>query len=74
MACRVGMSTTPYTRMKYWREEEGYTKSAILGKNLTYEEALALEAEKKKEYDCDKGSPGGERVPGAVWSVYIVHN
>lgn len=71
MACRVGMSTTPYTRMQYWKEEEGYTDGEILHSNLTYDEATKLEREEAQSRGCKYGE-GGERKEGNVWSVYHV--
>ena len=72
--CRVGMATNPDERIQYWAKEEGYNKYSILGEKLTYEEAQEMESQKKIEYDCDKGSPGGGYVAGRVWSVYIVYS
>ena len=71
MACRVGMSTTPYTRMKYWKDKEGHTHSEILVSDLTYEEAQTRESREARARGC-RSSPGGEYVSGRVWSVYHV--
>ena len=35
MGCRVGMSTTPYTRIEHWKEKEGHTGGEVLANNLT---------------------------------------
>ncbi len=71
MACRVGMSTTPYTRIEYWRQREGHTHGKVLAARLTYEDAQAQEKQEAERRNC-YAEPGGEHVPGRVWSVYVV--
>lgn len=71
MACRVGMSTTPYTRINYWKETEGHTYGKILASGLTYRQALELEKEEAAARGC-RASGGGPRKSGKVWSVYYV--
>lgn len=71
MACRVGMSTDPDERIRYWKEKEGHTYSTILASGLTYSEAQALETKEARERNC-RSSPGGQYVPGRVWSVYYL--
>ena len=71
MACRVGMSTKPLDRIKYWKDQEGHTHSKILADKLTYDRAQAREEREATERGC-RQSPGGKHVPGAVWSVYHV--
>ena len=71
MACRVGMSTTPWTRIAHWKEEEGHTHGEVLRSGLTYDRALALEAEEATKRGCTY-APGGERNDKNDWSVYHV--
>ena len=71
MACRVGMSTDPDERIRYWKEKEGHTYSTILASGLTYDEALAREEKEAKDRGC-RQSGGGPRISGRVWSVYYL--
>lgn len=71
MACRVGMSTDPMERVKYWKAKEGYTNHDVLARGLSYDQALAREAKEAQTRGC-KYEGGGPRKPGYVWSVYIV--
>ena len=70
MACRVGMSTDPEKRIKYWKDKEGHTHSKILASGLTYDEALKREEEEALARGCCQ-SGRGPRVPGE-WSVYHI--
>ena len=74
MACRVGMSRYPHTRIKYWKDKEGHTFSKILHSELTYKQATDLEKSEAEARNCTY-SPGGD--PGdyrhkKVWSVYYL--
>ena len=69
--CRIGMSTTPYERIAYWKQEEGHTEGVVLENNLTYEEALAREAALAAAHGC-YSKPGGAYKSGRVWSIYKV--
>lgn len=71
MACRVGSSTNPQERIDHWKRAEGYTQSRILASGLTYEQAQKAERQEAAASGCT-ASGGGARVPGAVWSVYMV--
>ena len=71
MACRVGMSTNPQERIEYWAQLEGHTHYQILAEGLTYDEAHVRERAEAQARGCTQ-SGGGQRVLGAVWSVYIV--
>ena len=74
MGCRVGMSTTPYLRIKHWKEKEGHTSGRVLAKDLTYAGAQArekTEAESRGCYFKPGGDPGNDRYKN-VWSVYLV--
>ena len=71
MACRVGMSTDPQTRIQYWKNEEGYLYSQILASGLTYDQALAREKLEAEARNC-KYQGGGAKVTGYVYSVYYV--
>ena len=71
MACRVGMSTTPYTRIDYWKQREGHTHGEVLETGLTYEQAQRREQAVAQARNC-YAEPGGARISGPVWSVYIV--
>ena len=52
-------------------EKEDHTNFDILADELTYEEAQRLEDAAAKERGCT-AEPGGRKVPGSVWSVYVV--
>ena len=71
VVCRVGMATDPFERIQHWMDKEGHTNFDILADELTYEEAQRLEDAAAKERGC-KAEPGGRKVPGPVWCVYIV--
>ena len=71
MACRVGMSQYPLTRINHWKKQEGHTHSKILAKNLTYSEALAREKVEAEARGC-RYRGGGEKASGRVYSVYHV--
>ena len=71
MACRVGMSTNPDERIRYWKEQEGHTYSTILARRLTYDGALAREKQEAEDRGC-RYSGGGQRISGRVWSVYYL--
>lgn len=70
MTCRVGMSTMPNSRIAYWKGK-GYAGGEIIVSKLTYDQAQAREKQEASERGCIS-EPGGERVPGEVWSVYHV--
>ncbi len=67
----VGMtSQNPYLRKQEW-ENQGRVISdfVIIQTGLTYDEAQELENSYKiKGYQAE---PGGPRVPGVVYSVYV---
>ena len=74
MACRIGISTEPQSRIDYWKRQEGHTHSRILARNLTYNAAQARESREAANRGC-RSAPGGD--PGSnrnrnVWSVYHV--
>ena len=71
MACRVGMSQTPLERIEHWKKTEGHTDGKILASGLTYDQATAREKTEAQRLGCHYQG-GGERSPGAVWSVYHV--
>ena len=74
MACRVGISKYPYSRIHHWKKEEGHTSGTVLANELTYSEAQTREKSEATTRGCHS-SPGGD--PGddrdrRVWSVYMV--
>ena len=74
MACRIGISTNPQSRINHWKREEGYTHSRILAKNLTYDTAQARETREAAKRGC-RSATGGDPGPNRnrrVWSVYHV--
>lgn len=71
MACRVGMSTTPYERIEHWKREEGHTSGSVLHSNLSYSQATEKEAIEARARGCTY-HPGGEDNGQYNWSVYIV--
>ena len=71
MACRVGMSRYPHTRMQHWKDVEGHTYGKVLHENLTYDQALAKEKEEANARGCHQES-GGQRTTTRDWAVYYV--
>ena len=69
MACRVGMSTNPDERIKYWKAVEGHTHSRILARGMTYENAIKREKEEAQKRGC-RYQQGGQPVSGRAWSIY----
>ena len=71
MACRVGMSRYPHTRIQEWKDDEGHNYGKVLAEKLTYDQALAMEKREAKERGCH-ASPGGARTNTKDWAVYYV--
>lgn len=71
MGCRVGMSTDPEERIRYWKRVEGHTSGRVISKGLTYREAQTKEEEAARSGGCVHAA-GGEHKAGRVWSVYKV--
>ena len=71
MACRVGMSTTPWDRIDYWKRRELHTHGEVLAPGLTYEGAQRREEIEAAARGCH-AEHGGQYVAGPVWSVYLV--
>ena len=71
MACRIGMSTDPEERIRYWKNTEGHTGHNILATGLLYHEAQIFEQDAAKDKGC-RQEEGGQYIAGAVWSVYHV--
>ena len=59
MACRIGMSTEPQSRIDYWKRQEGHIHSRVLARNLTYDAAQARESREAAKRGCRRapGSP-----------------
>ena len=76
MACRVGMSMYPYSRMAHWKSKEGYKHGEILESCLTYDQAQMTEAACAAALACKQGSGGdpGDHRDEPVWSVYHVYD
>ena len=68
---RVGITSDIQERKRYWQSQYRGLTLEIVAEGLTYEEAQ----EKENEYLAKgyEGSPGGERVPGRVYSVYVFY-
>ncbi len=71
MACRVGMSTTPLSRIAYWKRKEGHTYSKILASGLTFKQATRREMKEAESRECT-AHPGGKDNGRSNWSVYYV--
>ena len=71
MGCRVGMDTDPHERIQHWKGKEGHTDGKVLHSGLTYGEAQVLEKQEARTRGCVSW-PGGAKVEGRVWSVYLV--
>lgn len=72
MACRIGMSTAPWERIRYWKNN-GYSSDRILARELTYDQAQRREKDEagKCGSHCVQ-EPGGPRIAGSVYFVYRV--
>ncbi len=74
MACRIGISKYPHTRMQEWKDAEGHTYGKVLAENLTYDQAHKREREEATARSCHYapgGDPGDDRNR-KVWAVYYV--
>lgn len=71
MACRIGMSTTPLTRIAYWKRKEGHTYSKILARGLTFKQASNREKREAEARGCNHYQ-GGKDNGRSNWSVYYV--
>ena len=71
MSCRIGMSTYPQERIRYWKNTEEHTHSKILASGLTYSQAQARETHEARSRGC-RHSGGGRFVADQAWSVYYV--
>lgn len=74
VACRIGISTEPQSRIDYWKRQEGHTHSRILARNPTYNAAQARESREAAKRRC-RSAPGGD--PGSnrkrrVWSTHTL--
>ena len=70
MFCRIGMSTDPWERIKHWKNN-GYSRSRILARDLTYDQALQREKDEARKCGsrCIQ-EPGGPRIAGSGYFVY----
>ena len=71
MACRIGISTTPYERMEYWKNREGHTRGEILAAGLSFSAAQARETREAQTRGC-RAHPDGSDNGARNWSVYHV--
>ena len=71
MACRVGMSTNPEQRFKFWKWKEGHTHSELLSRKIKYEKAIERVKQEAEKHGCVT-RPGGAYKEGRVWTVYRV--
>ena len=71
MGCRIGMSTTPLSRIAYWKRMEGHTYSKILARGLTFDQATRREKREAGKRGCFHRS-GGKDDGSSDWSVYYV--
>ena len=70
MACRVGMTTDPETRLASWRSEYPTLRNwRILHRVNSKTEAQRLENLEAQRLGC-VAHPGGEGPEVAVWHVY----
>ena len=65
------MGTDPWERINHWKRTEGHIWGEVLESGLTYHQAQAREASEAAQRGC-YCQPGGQYVPGQVWSVYHV--
>lgn len=72
MACRVGMSTDPHERIRYWMRKEGHTNWEILANGLSYSAAQRREKEEGERRRVCRYHAGGEDNKRSNWSVYHV--
>ena len=72
MPCRVGMTTDPTARRKFWENKHPTLKNwRILASDLSRQMAQQRENREARERGC-QASGGGDDPdkPGARWSVY----
>ncbi len=70
MACRVGMTTDPEERKRYWKSKyPNLYDWDILGHYSSKSEAQAAETQFASEYKCIS-FPGGDGPESADWTVY----
>lgn len=70
MACRIGMTTNPGERKRYWEGQHSTLSNwTILGRYRTKTEAQQAENQFASTYGC-VASPGGDGQEYADWVVY----
>ena len=70
MPCRVGITTNPSERKRYWESQHSTLRNwRILARGLTKSAAQKLENEEASRLGCT-ASPGGAGSENASWSVY----
>ena len=70
MACRVGMTTNPGERKRYWESQHPRLYGwEILGRYKTKTDAQKYENFHARQFGC-VSSPGGDGPEWADWVVY----
>lgn len=70
MPCRVGMTTNPESRKKYWESQVvGLSNWKILATARSKTKAQELEIQYAQKYGCNY-HPGGDGPEKATWYVY----
>ncbi len=70
MACRIGITTNPGERKRYWEGQHPSLRNwNVLERHGTKTAAQAAETRLARVHDC-KASPGGAGPENASWVVY----
>lgn len=71
MACRVGITTNPGERRRYWESQHSTLRNwRIVSRHKTKQEAQQKENELARSCGC-VASPGGAGPEHADWCVYV---
>lgn len=70
MACRIGITTNPGERKRYWEEKHPTLRNwQILERHKTKTAAQAAETRLAAQHGCE-AHPGGDGPENADWAVY----
>ena len=70
MACRIGITTNPGERRRYWESQHPNLQNwQILSRHKTKSAAQSAETQLAKQHGCES-HPGGDAPENADWCVY----
>ena len=74
MACRIGITTDPDQRKRFWRAQHPDMRNwHVLDQFSTKTLAQQFETRTAQNLGC-KAAPGGDGPETATWSVYFFNN